>query len=415
MTTLFSKRSCAPALGVALALALTAPDPIRGQLSETDFEQWTITQTIVPANPQGASVAGASEPEASGGRHFVARHTHSLTDGGAPLQIGSAILGPDDFDPTALGLDGITTFEVELGFDVDPGFNPNPVLTPKVDWRPVLEQDGVLYRPPFRLSDSVLVGEQRLLTYEVAQADWSFPAGIDLGPGAPRVRVGIEMSTQVSVLPSAPSIQARVTVDDFRLTVDGGVSFGFTTTDLSIPGETINFTVEVVNSGDTSASGLILLETVPERTTFVEAQSDPGWQCAPGPDAGSECRFQVGELARDSLMRMSFTVLLDTEAPESFEVWNELSLESDAAPAPALRQVSAGATPSSRSRVYDSSCSSINAGRLLVDFSRSSLVGCSKAEQVAAFGGACCIVFNFDEADLCEGTHCVVRCREESP
>ncbi len=426
MTILFSKRTrlghparerrlCRASMRLTAWLLSTVAALAQGDLVETDFDGWTITQTIVPANEQGASVAGASEPEASGGRHFVARHTHSLVGGGSPLQIGSAVLGPDDYDPAMLGLTGIATFEVTLGLDVDSGFNPTPVLTPKVDWRPVLEQSGVLYRPSFRLPDAVLIGQERTLSYDVAPEDWSFPPGLDLGPGAARVRVGVEISTQASVLANAPSIEARVSIDDFRVSAGGGVSFGFTTTDLSIPGETIHYTVEVVNSGDTEASGLYLLETVPSRTTFVAAESDPRWLCDPGPDAGSECRLDLGELSPESLIRLSFTVLIDDSAPETFEVWNQLSLESEVTPGSAANQVLPSTTRTTQSRVYAESCGGLNRARLAVDLSVPDLIGCSMGEQVPAFGGVCCIVFNFDEDELCEGTHCVVRCPVTAP
>ena len=67
---------------------------------------------------------------------------------------------------------------------------------------------------------------------------------------------------------------------------DGGVS--------AAPGDTINYTLTITNTGNQGATGVGLSETVPANTTFNPGASTAGWVCLPNTNAGATCTLAVG-------------------------------------------------------------------------------------------------------------------------
>jgi uncharacterized repeat protein (TIGR01451 family) len=58
------------------------------------------------------------------------------------------------------------------------------------------------------------------------------------------------------------------------------------------PGGTVAFTLTYENVGETTATGVVLTETVPDNTTFNAGESTSGWSCTSG-----ECTLDVGTVA----------------------------------------------------------------------------------------------------------------------
>ena len=80
----------------------------------------------------------------------------------------------------------------------------------------------------------------------------------------------------------------------------------------AIPGQVIDYTLTVTNTGDQDATGVVLTETVPEHATFDAANSDASWSCSDGDPAGTACTFSVGDLAGGGgTASVSFAVVVD--------------------------------------------------------------------------------------------------------
>ncbi len=70
---------------------------------------------------------------------------------------------------------------------------------------------------------------------------------------------------------------------------DGGAS--------TTPGGTVTYSLQVTNSGNQGATGVVVTETVPSNTTFNPGLSSAGWTCAPDGNAGSICTNTIGALS----------------------------------------------------------------------------------------------------------------------
>ena len=80
----------------------------------------------------------------------------------------------------------------------------------------------------------------------------------------------------------------------------------------TVPGATDVYTIEITNSGDQTATGVEVTETVPDETVFVAASSTVGWSCADGAPAGTTCTFTIPTLAAaGGVVSIDFAVLVD--------------------------------------------------------------------------------------------------------
>ncbi|MEE4217579.1 MAG: IPTL-CTERM sorting domain-containing protein [Xanthomonadales bacterium] len=101
--------------------------------------------------------------------------------------------------------------------------------------------------------------------------------------------------------------------------------------EIMLPGETINYTLTYQNVGTQDATGARITETVPQNTAFDAAASDPGWVCTPDGLSGSDCTFDIGDLAAGAdPQTVIFAVMLDDPWPyEVLEVLNSASITDD--------------------------------------------------------------------------------------
>ncbi len=84
------------------------------------------------------------------------------------------------------------------------------------------------------------------------------------------------------------------------------------------PGATLAFTLNVQNTGNQGAAGVVLTETVPAHTTFSAAASSPGWTCSPGNAAGATCTFALGTVAAGASRQATFAVVVISPTPPGF-------------------------------------------------------------------------------------------------
>ncbi|MFP3853679.1 MAG: isopeptide-forming domain-containing fimbrial protein [Anaerolineales bacterium] len=120
------------------------------------------------------------------------------------------------------------------------------------------------------------------------------------------------------------STNESVTVTGIDLTIlkdDGGAT--------AVPGDVIIYTLTYENVGNTGASGVVISETVPQSTSFNNANSTSGWNCT-GTVAGSTCTFTVGTLAPDTPATVDFAVQVVSPAPAGLEqIYNSASISDD--------------------------------------------------------------------------------------
>lgn len=127
----------------------------------------------------------------------------------------------------------------------------------------------------------------------------------------------LNIATVVGTPPSGPPVQDA---DDAAVTVDDGSAvLSVTKTDNDLvtqPGGLIGYTISFTNSGDIDAVNVVLLEIVPQHTTFAAAESDPNWVCENGSiTAGTQCTYDVGLMPADSRSDLFFAVRVDTPLP----------------------------------------------------------------------------------------------------
>jgi uncharacterized repeat protein (TIGR01451 family) len=77
-----------------------------------------------------------------------------------------------------------------------------------------------------------------------------------------------------------------------------------------VPGQTVVYRLDYRNQGSGAATGVAMIETVPEGTVFVAASSTPGWSCADGAVGGTVCVFSVGVVPAGQQGNLAFAVTL---------------------------------------------------------------------------------------------------------
>jgi len=113
-------------------------------------------------------------------------------------------------------------------------------------------------------------------------------------------------ATTSSVGVPAVQDQATVTVGavptvDLVLTNSNGITS-------KAPNTTSVYVLTVQNTGNTTATGITLTETVPVGTTFVASQSTAGWSCSDGAVGGTSCTLSVASLANGATQTFNFAV-----------------------------------------------------------------------------------------------------------
>ncbi len=103
----------------------------------------------------------------------------------------------------------------------------------------------------------------------------------------------------------------------------------------AVPGEIIVYTLVYTNAGTSSASGVIITDTVPENTTFNPGASSFGWFCSPDNNAGSICTFDAGDVSSGrGGGEIDFAIEVDTSLAASVsEIINTAEIGGDSASA----------------------------------------------------------------------------------
>ena len=95
-----------------------------------------------------------------------------------------------------------------------------------------------------------------------------------------------------------------------------------------VPGQPVVYQLDYRNDGNRAATGVVVIETVPDDTVFVAASSTPGWSCADGAVGGTECSWPVGTVAAGEEGSLEFAVAL-RNGPVGDVIRNSVRIEDD--------------------------------------------------------------------------------------
>jgi CSLREA domain-containing protein/uncharacterized repeat protein (TIGR01451 family) len=113
----------------------------------------------------------------------------------------------------------------------------------------------------------------------------------------------------------------------------GFVDLGITKSDggtTSVPGATVAFSLSYINNGTTTATGVVLTDTVPADTTFNAASSTAGWTCVPDINPGSVCTLALGPVGSGAGDSAAFAVTVDNPLPSGVDlISNTASIADD--------------------------------------------------------------------------------------
>ncbi|MEZ4719010.1 MAG: SdrD B-like domain-containing protein [Caldilineaceae bacterium] len=93
----------------------------------------------------------------------------------------------------------------------------------------------------------------------------------------------------------------------------------FTENETVEPGGIVRFRLRYTNLGNQDAIGVLLLETVPEYTTFTAVESGIGWNCQNSGEAGDNCIFIIGGLDAGASGEVIFAVRVDPLLPPNVD------------------------------------------------------------------------------------------------
>jgi len=154
---------------------------------------------------------------------------------------------------------------------------------------------------------TLAAGQTVTRTVDVVVADSApIPAGLET--------IRNEASANDDGTNGADPIPANNITEDID-TITGLPDLRITKTDnqtTATPNQLVIYNLNVQNTGNQNASGVIVTETVPVGSTFVASSSTPGWVCAGGGIAGSTCTFSLGGLNGGSSAPLDFAVQTDT-------------------------------------------------------------------------------------------------------
>jgi hypothetical protein len=83
-----------------------------------------------------------------------------------------------------------------------------------------------------------------------------------------------------------------------------------------------------MNSGTGPATGVVVTETIPNNTSFDQADSSPGWSCPNGSPHGTTCTYSVGTLAPGAQSSLLFAVIVASR-PSSPLITNSVQIADD--------------------------------------------------------------------------------------
>ena len=136
---------------------------------------------------------------------------------------------------------------------------------------------------------------------------------------------GLDLSASMPV--NVASITAAVTISDDRgdADTDNELTPVDSAPDLQLvklhganvvePGAIVHFTLTYTNAGNQDAIGVLIVETVPQYTTFVAAESASGWDCQNDGIAGDNCIYSIGALPAGQGGDVVFAVQVNLDLP----------------------------------------------------------------------------------------------------
>ncbi|MCX7545781.1 isopeptide-forming domain-containing fimbrial protein [Marinicella gelatinilytica] len=101
--------------------------------------------------------------------------------------------------------------------------------------------------------------------------------------------------------PITASPTLEVTKDDGGVTVE--------------PDDVVTYTINYANTGNQDATNVVITETVPMNSIFVDASSSVGWSCADGSPGGTACTQTLATLAAGDSGSLSFAVQVNDPLP----------------------------------------------------------------------------------------------------
>jgi uncharacterized repeat protein (TIGR01451 family) len=154
---------------------------------------------------------------------------------------------------------------------------------------------------------SLTPGQSQVLTF-ATDIDNPVPGGVDEisntvtanddGTNGGDPTPGNNTATDTNTLNAAP---------DIAVTKTDGVTLVET-------GDLLTYTIDVSNIGNQTATGVVVTETVPAHTTYVDTGSS-AWSCPNGSTGGTTCLFTIPSLTASSTSNLVFRVQVDTSIP----------------------------------------------------------------------------------------------------
>jgi uncharacterized repeat protein (TIGR01451 family) len=108
-----------------------------------------------------------------------------------------------------------------------------------------------------------------------------------------------------------PTVTATPTVTPTRTPVPPILHISKTSSSVVAPGATLVYTLKYSNVGGTTATAVVITETVPDHTIFNAAASTPVWSCPDGSLPATVCTLSVPDLAQGGTRSVLFAVTVD--------------------------------------------------------------------------------------------------------
>ena len=128
--------------------------------------------------------------------------------------------------------------------------------------------------------------------------------------GTPPTATPTETATVTPTPTETPTVTATPTATPTRTPVPPILHISKTSSSVVAPGATLVYTLKYSNVGGTTATSVVITETVPAHTTFNAAASTSGWSC-PGSPPATVCTLSVSDLAQGGTQSVLFAVTVD--------------------------------------------------------------------------------------------------------